>query len=38
MKAEGAKMMEEERRKTLAKETEHANSRAEYQVDTMYII
>lgn len=31
MKAEGTRMAEEERRKTLSKETEHANSRAQYQ-------
>ncbi|CAD5212185.1 unnamed protein product [Bursaphelenchus okinawaensis] len=31
MKAEGARLAEEERRKTLQKETEHANSRAQYQ-------
>ncbi|KAI6198416.1 AAA domain-containing protein [Aphelenchoides fujianensis] len=31
MKAEGARMAEEERRKTLAKESEHAKYRADYQ-------
>lgn len=31
MKAEGARAAEEERRKTLNKETEHANQRAQYQ-------
>jgi ATPase family AAA domain-containing protein 3A/B len=30
-KAEGARMMEEERRKTLSAETEHAKARAQYQ-------
>lgn len=31
MKAQGARMAEEERRKTLDKETEHAKARAQYQ-------
>jgi hypothetical protein len=31
MKSEGARLAEEERRKTLGKETEHANARAQYQ-------
>lgn len=31
MKTQGALLAEEERRKTLTKETEHANARAQYQ-------